>query len=97
MFGVSASFATTWLLQNTGSTPWTQGEYDFVFAGAVNNIKLHMGPDVYDLAATVEPGGTYEFSVPMYAPAETGSFGEAWTLSYANQPVCTIYVYIEVQ
>ncbi len=51
VYGVSASFATTWLLQNTGSTPWTQGEYDFVFAGAVNNVKLHMGPDVYDLAS----------------------------------------------
>ncbi len=97
VMGVSTPFETSWLLQNTGSGPWNQGEYDLIYVGAVNNTKLHMGPDVYDLTATVEPGGTYNFAVPMYAPFELGTFGEAWTLSYGNQPVCTFYVYIEVK
>jgi len=97
VFGVSASFETSWLLQNTGSGPWNQGEYDLIYVGAVNNTKLHMGPDVYDLTSTVEPGGTYNFAVPMSAPFEMGTFGEAWTLSLSNQPVCTFYVYIEVK
>jgi uncharacterized protein YraI len=97
VFGVSASFETTWLLQNTGSGPWNQGEYDLLFVGAVENTPLHMGPDRYDLTATVDPGGTYNFAVPMLAPFEMGTFGEVWQLTYGNQPVCQFYVYIEVK
>jgi uncharacterized protein YraI len=97
VFGVSASFETTWLLQNTSSGAWTQGDYDFVYVGAVDNTKLHTGPDRYDLTANVDPGATYNFAVSMYAPFEMGTFGEAWSLMVGSQPVCTFYVYIEVK
>ncbi len=97
MFGVSASFETTWLLQNTSAGPWVQGEYDLLFVGAVENTPLHMGPDRYDMTATVEPGATYNFVVPMLTPSETGTFGEVWQLTYGNQQVCQFYVYIEIK
>jgi len=97
VFGVSASFQTTWLLQNTGTETWDQGEYDFVYVGSLDNTKLHMGSDRYDLGANVEPGGTYNFAVSMFAPFETGEFGEAWSLMVGSKPVCTFYVYIQVK
>ena len=56
-----------------------------------------MGPDRYDRTATVDPGGTYNFLVPMFAPFEFGTFGEVWQLIYENQPVCQFSAYIEVK
>jgi hypothetical protein len=53
VFGVSASFETTWLLQKW-SGPWEQAT-TILFVGQLRT-PLHMGPDRYDLTATVEPG-----------------------------------------
>ena len=92
-----ASFMTTWVLQNTGTTKWDKGEYDVRYLGAYNNIILHQGSDAYDLTSSVEPGWTYNFSVPMIAPFEPGFYGEAWQVVYGNQTVCPFYVYIEVK
>jgi len=74
-----------------------QNEFDVVFVGAVNNTWLHTGPDVYDLTTSVEPGGTYNFTVPMLAPFAPGVFGEMWQVYYGGQPICPFYVYIEVK
>jgi hypothetical protein len=95
--GLGVPFNTTWVLQNTGSVKWDQNEYDVTFVGAYNNIWLHTGPDGYDLATTVEPGATYNFTVPMLAPFSPGAFGELWQVSYGSQTVCQFWVYIAVQ
>ena len=67
------------------------------FVGAVSNLALHQGADRYDLASTVEPGWTYNFSVPMIAPFDPGVFGELWQVSQGSQIICQFYVYINVQ
>ena len=54
------------------------GRDDMRYLGAANNIPMHQGSDVYDLTSSVEPGWTYNFSVPMIAPFEPGVYGEAW-------------------
>jgi uncharacterized protein YraI len=92
-----ASFVTTWVLQNTGTTSWNQGEYDVRFVGAVSYIPLHQGSDVYDLTTTVQPGWTYNFSVPMIAPFTPGVYGEMWQIVLGNQTICPFYIYIEVR
>jgi hypothetical protein len=97
VFSPGASFTTTWVLQNTSTTRWALGEYDVVFIGAYNNIRLHQGSDVYDISSTVEPGWTYSFSLPMIAPFTPGVYGEAWQVVLGNQTVCPFYVYIEVR
>lgn len=97
VFSPGMSFTTTWVLQNSGTDKWDAGEYDLTFAGAVNNIRLHQGADLYDLATSVEPGSSYEFSVPMIAPFDPGVYGELWQVVLSNQTVCPFYVYIEVQ
>ena len=95
-FSIGAPFNTTWVLQNTGTTKWDQGEYDVAFVGAYNNNWLHTGPDIYDLTTSVQPGATYNVTVPMLAPFGPGQFGELWQLSYGGQMVCQFWVYIVV-
>ena len=95
-YTIGAPFDTTWVLQNTGSGKWDQNEYDVTFVGAYNNVWLHTGPDVYDLTTSVEPGSTYNFTVPMLAPFGPGAFGELWQVSYGGQAVCQFWVYIQV-
>jgi len=97
VFSPGAGFTTTWVLQNTSTTKWDQGEYDVMYLGAANNIPMHQGSDVYDLSSTVEPGWTYNVSVPMIAPFEPGFYGEAWQVALGSQTVCPFYVYIEVR
>jgi hypothetical protein len=97
VFAPGASFDTTWVLQNNGSDRWDSGEYDIAFVGAVNNIWMHQGADIYDLTSTVEAGWTYNFTVPMIAPFDPGVYGEMWQVILGNQTVCQFYVFIEVQ
>jgi hypothetical protein len=93
---VGIPFNTTWVLQNTGSAKWDQSEVDADYLGAANNIQLHTGADVYDLTTTVQPGGTYNFTVGMIAPFNAGTYGELWQLSQGSQQICQFYVYITV-
>ena len=93
---IGTPFDTTWVLQNTGTTKWDANEYDVVFMGAYNNVYLHTGPDRYDLATSVDPAMTYNFTVPMLAPFSPGIFGELWQISYGSQAVCQFWVYIVV-
>jgi len=64
--------------------------------GAAANIPMHQGSDIYDLAASVQPGDTYNFSVSMIAPFEPGVYGELWEVAQGSQTFCQFYVYISV-
>jgi uncharacterized protein YraI len=95
-FGPSAPFNTTWVLKNIGTQNWDATQYDVVFGGAVNNVYLHTGPDRYDLPTSVQPGATYNFSVPMMAPFTPGTYSELWQVIYGSQVICPFYVNIVV-
>lgn len=95
-FTIDAHFNTSWVLQNTGSTKWDQVEVDVRYLGAVDDVQLHLGADVYDLTTSVEPSHTYSFSVPMIAPFNGGTYGEVWEIIQGNQQICQFYVYISV-
>ena len=96
-FGISAPFNTTWVLKNTGTQNWDATQSDVVFGGAVNNVYLHTGPDRYDLSTSVQPGATYNFSVPMMAPYNPGTYSELWQVIVGSQVVCPFYVNIVVK
>jgi uncharacterized protein YraI len=96
VFAPGSSFTTTWVLQNNGAQSWNT-EYDLVYVGAASNVPLHQGSDRYDLSSSVEPGWTYNFSVPMIAPFDAGAYGEVWQVVFGNQTVCEFYVYVLVQ
>ena len=97
VFAAGTAFDTTWVLQNTGDTKWDENEYNISYVGAAANIPLHQGSDGYDLTSTVDPGWTYNFTVPMIAPFDPGTYGELWQVVLGNQPVCEFYVYILVK
>jgi uncharacterized protein YraI len=97
IFSPGMSFSTTWVLQNSATERWDAGEYDIVYVGAVNNVRLHQGADLYDLATTVEPGSSYEFTLPMITPFDLGIYGELWQVSLGNQAICQFYVFIDSQ
>jgi len=96
VYPAGSGFSATWVLQNTGSTKWDQSEVDVRYVGAAANIPLHQGSDVYDLAATVQPGDTYNFSVSMIAPYDAGTYGEMWEVGMGSQVFCQFYMYINV-
>jgi len=96
VLAAGTGFSTTWVLQNTGAEKWDQGEVDVRYVGAAANIPMHQGSDIYDLAASVQPGDTYNFSVSMIAPFEPGVYGELWEVAQGSQMFCQFYVYISV-
>jgi uncharacterized protein YraI len=92
-----ATFNTTWVVKNTGTANWEPATHDILFVGALNNRPLHQGADRYDLTTPVESGWTYDFVLPMIAPADPGVYGELWRVVSPEAVVCEFYVYIEVQ
>jgi uncharacterized protein YraI len=90
------SFTTNWTVKNTGTTAWTTDSYDVKFLGA-SSIPFHQGADGYDLPTNVEPGWTYSVAVSMIAPANTGTYGEAWGIIQGSTTVCTFWVWIDVK
>jgi uncharacterized protein YgiM (DUF1202 family) len=97
VFPPSTGFGMTWVLQNTGSVAWDQNKTDLTFLGAVNGQRLHQNGDIYDITATVNPGGTYTVSGGLITPATPGSYGEAWALVQEGAQVCTFWVLVTVQ
>jgi uncharacterized protein YraI len=95
-FNAGSGFSTTWVLQNTGSEPWLSSSMDVRYVGAAANVPMHQGADVYDLALDVQPGATYNFSVPMIAPYNAGTYGEMWEVGMGSTVLCQFYVYIIV-
>lgn len=93
---VGQPFNTTWVLRNTGSNAWDQNSVDITYVGAYNNVQMHTGSDVYDLTANVNSGATYNFTVSMIAPFNSGQYGEGWQVVQGSQVLCQFYVYITV-
>jgi uncharacterized protein YraI len=97
IFNPGAGFSTTWVLQNTGSGTWAATNVDVRYLGAAANIALHQGSDTYDLVLDVPSGATYNFSVPMIAPYDPGTYGELWEIGMGGTVLCQFYVYIQVE
>ena len=96
-FTIDTPFTTTWVLKNTGTEKWSHGEVDLRYVGAKDNVQLHTGSDLYDLPVDIKPGQTYNFSVPMIAPWNKGTYGEMWEVGAGSKKIiCQFYVYINV-
>ena len=93
-FSPDQPFTASWTVQNTGNVEWTN--YDVVFVGALNNVWLHTGADVYDLEYFPDPGQTYTFSTSMMAPFSAGRYGEEWQIVGEAGVACQFSVFITV-
>jgi len=95
-FTPDTSFNTTWTLKNISSEKWTT-EYDVRYLGA-SVQPFHQGTDVYDFTSNVEPGWTYNVTIPMIAPSALGPYSEAWGIfSGGSVNVCTFWITINVK
>jgi uncharacterized protein YraI len=96
-YTIGTPFTASWILRNTGTTEWDTNFYDVRFAGALNNVGMHTGPDLYDLGYSVDAGQEYNVTVPMMAPTYMGTYAEAWEVVGQDSSVlCYFYVYINV-
>jgi len=73
-------FSVTWVLKNTGQNAWVNGDADIVFQGAINNVRLSQGYDVFDLPNSVNPGQTISITGNGITPGSSGSYGELWAI-----------------
>ncbi len=63
------SFTKTWTIKNTGTTTWTSSyKLKYVSGGGLSVSQADIA-----ISATVAPGASYTFSVPMKAPAAQSS------------------------
>ena len=79
-YSPNTAFTVTWVLKNTGTNAWVAGEADIVFQGAINNVRISQGYDVFDIPNTVNPGQTLTLTGNGIAPSASGSYGELWSI-----------------
>ena len=74
-FNLSQSFTKTWRLKNVGYCTWNTG-YRLAFMSG-NSMS---GPSYVYLPHSVAPNGTVDISVPLQAPASSGTYTGYWGL-----------------
>jgi uncharacterized protein YkwD/uncharacterized protein affecting Mg2+/Co2+ transport len=74
------TFTTTWRVRNTGTDAWDASEYRWVFTDG----DQMGGPGQVPIADTVSPGGEYEATVTLTAPAEPGPHEGQWQIQDAG-------------
>jgi hypothetical protein len=74
-YGPGASFTKTWRLRNAGTCPWTS-EYALVF---VDGDQMG-GPVEMPLPSAVAPESSFDLSVNLTAPQDSGSYQGNWQL-----------------
>ena len=72
-------FVKTWRLINSGTCTWTTA-----YAVVWNSGDELGDQNAYALTGSVGPGQSVDISVPMTAPAATGSYQSNWKLRNAN-------------
>lgn len=77
-FTPGATFTKTWRLKNTGSCSWS-ASYALVF----DSGEAMGGPASLPLPGAVAPGQEIDLSVPLTAPAKTGTYRGYWRLRNA--------------
>ena len=90
-------FDMVWTLRNTSSMTWDKSQVDVRYRGALNGVRIHQGPDVYDLNETVKPGQEYRVVLDAFSPSKPGQYAEGWELVQGSKSLCTFYLVIEVK
>jgi hypothetical protein len=97
IFSPDTPFSMKWTLQNASSTAWNMTDADLGFLGAKDDVRLHLGGDVYDLSKTVNPGESYEVVLDAIAPSSPGNYGEAWGITQGSTTLCPFWLLIQVK
>jgi hypothetical protein len=84
------TFTKTWKVLNAGTCTWDAG-FKFAFVGGEQ-----MGGTTQTLAASVAAGSTFDISVPMTAPNQTGTLRGNWRMSTAAGQFFGDEVYVQI-
>lgn len=84
------NFTKTWKVQNSGSCAWDTG-FKFQNTGGDS-----MGASSVTLPASVAAGATYEISVPMTAPRNSGTVRGNWRMSTGSGQFFGDEVYVQI-
>ena len=68
-------FTKTWTLKNSGTTTWGSGYKLAYVSGSLSTSHTDV-----TVVGSISPGQSYTFSVPMKAPATSGTYREDWKL-----------------
>jgi hypothetical protein len=71
-------FTKTWVIKNTGSVTWTAA-YQLVLSAAPQGETLG-SPTQLNFSQETAPGNTVSLSVPLVAPATSGTFAVYWSI-----------------
>lgn len=92
-----SSFVKTWRVRNNGTSTWNSN-YKLVFYSG-NQLSA---PYSVNLPYNVAPGQTVDISVPMVAPASSGTFKGSWMLqtdggvNFGVGAACNTAVWVEI-
>jgi hypothetical protein len=84
------AFTKTWKVLNSGSCAWDAG-FKFAFKGGEQ-----MNGATYTLPSAVAPNATFDISIPMTAPARTGTLRGDWQMSTAGGQFFGDIVYVQI-
>jgi hypothetical protein len=73
------SFTKTWTLRNNGSNCIWDSRIKLAYVSSQGG-QLSTSQAAVTVSGTVQPNGTYVFSVPMRAPGTAGTYREDWRL-----------------
>jgi len=76
------AFTKSWRVQNSGTCTWGTN-YVLAFNYG-NNLMAQMGGQPVAVTREVKPGETYDFSVNLVAPKESGQYTAVWNLRNAQ-------------
>ncbi|MGD0708532.1 MAG: NBR1-Ig-like domain-containing protein [Anaerolineaceae bacterium] len=71
-------FTKTWVIKNTGSSTWTTA-YQLVLSAAPQGDTLG-SPTLLNFSQEAAPGETVSLSVPLVAPATSGTYAVYWSI-----------------
>jgi hypothetical protein len=77
------SFAASITVLNTGTATWLGMEPNSYKLGAVDDLDPFVGPDPrvwLGESSSVPPGGTWTFTLPLFAPSSAGTYTSDWQM-----------------
>lgn len=87
-------FDMHWVVKNTGTKDWDQGDVDYKY---VSGEELHKYASGVDFPKTVKSGEEVDLAVDMAAPSNPGTYSAQWAIVRSDNVICTLSVKIVVK
>ncbi len=92
-FPPNADFDGRWKIKNTGTDTWSTSAVDVKY---LSGTKFQTKVDIFDLPASVAPGGDITIIIDMRAPETLGRYTSSWGLVQGSTTICVMSVTLDV-